>query len=144
MPDKITDNEQFQAYRTLSEQMHNQYNQRRELEWKNHVAIWTLLSAVGYLFVSQKIHVGGWSYALFAMVPLHALWCVKIHIGEFRDQHLSICYRQAAERILSEQPKGEGQQENGLIDKAENQAEHPPKWVRRVFEGYGWWLLGRL
>jgi hypothetical protein len=144
MSDPMTDNDQFQAYRSLSEQMHTQYTQRRELEWKNHVAIWTLLAAVGYLLVVQKIHLGCHLFALLVMVPLHALWCVKIHTGEFRDQSLSVCYRRAAERILVEQSKVGDQQLNTLVDDGENRAPQPPPWLRDLFEGYAWWFLAEV
>ena len=103
MGEKMTDNDQFQAYRALSEHMYTEYSHRRELEWKINVAVWTLLSAVGYLLVSQKIHLGCRLLPLIAMVPLHTLWCIKIHRGEYREQRLCDRYRAEAERILGEQ-----------------------------------------
>jgi hypothetical protein len=145
MDQRMTDNEQFEAYRGLSEQLHTQYNQRRDLEWKIHVAIWTLLSAVGYLLISEKLHLGcSLIFYLFPIIPLHAVWCVKIHTREFLDRDLSIRYRQAAERILTEQPKGEYQQLNRLIDDGVNRALQPPRWLRNGFESYVWWLVAEV
>ena len=129
----MTDSDQVQAYSELSEQLYTQYHHRRELEWKIHVATWTLLSAVGYLLVSGGIHPGRRLLTLFAMVPLHALWCIKIQIPEFRARHLSVCYRRAAERILIEQEKGEGWRPNLLIDDDKNLPLEPPRWIQEGF-----------
>jgi len=142
----MTDKEQFQAYSTLSEQLYTQFHHRRELEWRIHVAIWTLLAAAGYLLVSQKICLGHLRpvplFALFVMVPiLHFLWCVKIQIPEFRSRHLSREYRLAAERILTDQQRGEGRQLNTLIDSEENRQDDPHPWIQKRFESNWWWLM---
>lgn len=135
MASEITEKDKLDVYRALSEQLHTQYNQRRELEWKIHVSIWTLISAIGYLLVSQKIHVGWELIWLFVMVPLHFVWCIKIHTGVFRDQHLSTLYRRAAEKLLKPGP---------IIDDEAGGALRPPRSLRRFFEGYGWWLVAEV
>jgi hypothetical protein len=135
MANEITDKDRAEIYRALSEQLHNQYNQRRELEWKIHVSIWTLISAFGYLLVSQPVCIGHKVLLLFLMVPLHLIWCVKIHTGGFRDQHLSTQYRRAAELLLT----------NGrLVDDGAENALLPPPWLRDKFRAYGWWLLAEV
>src|SRR5262252_8515939 len=55
MGDEMTDKDRIEAYSKLSEQMYKQYNDRRELEWWIHVAIWTFLVAIGYLVVTQHV-----------------------------------------------------------------------------------------
>lgn len=132
---RITDKDRLEAYRAFSAQLHDQYNQRRELEWKIHVSIWTLISAVGYLLISHEIYIGPKVMWLFVMVPLHLIWCVKIHTGGFRDQYLSVRYRQAAENLLT--------QRRPIDDEAEH-APHPPKRLRAMFRWYGWWLVAEV
>ena len=133
--ERITDKERLEVYRAFSEQLHNQYNQRRELEWKIHVSIWTLISATGYLLISHEIYLGSKVMWLFLMVPLHLVWCVKIHTGGFKDQHLSVLYRRAAEALLTSRPP--------IDDEAEH-ARNPPEWLRTAFEWYGWWLVAEV
>jgi hypothetical protein len=132
MGEKMTDNDQFQAYRALSEHMYTEYSHRRELEWKINVAVWTLLSAVGYLLVSQRIHLGCRILLLVVMVPLHALWCIKIHRGEYREQGLCDRYRADAERILGEQ----GREPNKVTPEP-----LPQQWIFDLFKSYWWWLF---
>src|SRR5256885_1806563 len=97
----LSDEEKIKAYCTLSEQLHTQYSQRRDLEWKIHISIWTLISATGYLLITQKIPVGNNLAWLILIIPLHFIWCVKIHAGGFRAQYLSRYYRRAAEQLLN-------------------------------------------
>lgn len=132
---RVTDKDRLDAYRAFSQQLHNQYNQRRELEWKIHVSIWTLISAVGYLLIGHEIYLGPKVIWLFVMVPLHFIWCVKIHTGGFRDQHLSIRYRQAAEALLAHQAP---------IDNNAEHAPQPPAWLRTAFRWYWWWLVAEV
>jgi hypothetical protein len=134
---KLTDKDRAELYRALSEQMHTQYDQRRELEWKIHVSIWTLISAIGTMLITQKIYLGPIVWCLFAIVPLHLIWCVKIHIGGFRDRHFSDAYREAAVRVI----------EKDVTEKADDSEESvklPPPWIRTIFrrydKGYLWWL----
>jgi hypothetical protein len=132
MCEKMTNNEQFQAWHDLSEHSYKEYNDRRELEWKINVAVWTLLSAVGYLLVSQKIHLGCRLVPLFAMVPLHALWCIKIQRGEYREQQRADRYRIAAERILAGQGGAPGEEEPKPL---------PQQRFFDRFKSYWWWLF---
>ena len=139
----MTHEERVKAYCHFSEQLYKQYRDRRHLEWKIHVALWTALAATGYAFMKEDKHLHYSSLWLILAVVLHLIWCVKIHIGEFRDRDFSIRYRQAAERLLGPAPvPTEGE---GLIDAAEPTfTNRPPKWVEQRFEPYLWWLGAEL
>ena len=133
----MEDKDRAELYRALSEQMHTQYDQRRDLEWKIHVSIWTLISAIGAMFVTQKIYLGPIVWSLIVIVPIHLVWCVKIHIGGFRDRHLSEVYRSAAVGLIKKNA-------TETVDDREERTKLPPLWIRKTFGpydgGYLWWL----
>jgi len=140
MGDEMTDKDRVEAYSKLSEQLYKQYHDRRELEWKIHVAIWTFLAAIGYLVVRQHLHPKYSVFGLLLIIPLHAIWCIKIHIGEFRDLHHSIEYRQAAERLIVRREITETANEKTLIE-GETPVLQPSQEVRHRFECYWWWVI---
>jgi len=131
MSSAMTDNDRVQAYSQLSEQLYKRYNDRRDLEWRIHVAIWTFLAAIGYLLVTQHIHPGKKLLLVLLIVPLHAVWCIKIHIGEFRDQHHSEGYLKAAERILAGA-------EAPLL--CEEPPPYPPVQIQDILHSWWWWI----
>lgn len=134
----MTEIERAQAYMTLSQQLYQQYHDRRGLEWRIHIALWTLLLATGYGVISHNIHSGAYSLLLFLAVPLHAVWCIKIHRGNVLEQNLSIGYRKAAERILT----GGSETPTMGMDRIGRAEEHSamPQWLQEAFRGYWWWL----
>ncbi len=129
---EMTDSDRTQAYSQLSDQLYKRYNDRRDLEWRIHVAIWTFLAAIGYLLVTQHIHPGKMLLLVLLIIPIHAVWCMKIHIGEFRDGHRSEGYLRAAERILAGNP------ERLICDEP---APIPPPRIRKVLESWWWWIV---
>jgi hypothetical protein len=90
------------AYVSLSAQMHAEYDSRRSLEWKMHIAVWTLLAATGYSIgylhlLVRLIYLLPW---LGFLLGLHLIWCVKIQQGQRVEQDLSRFYRSRAEDLL--------------------------------------------
>jgi len=69
MGDEMTDKDRIEAYSKLSEQMYKQYNDRRELEWRIQVAIWTFLVAIGYLVVTQHLQPKYSAFGLLLIIP---------------------------------------------------------------------------
>jgi len=130
-----------QVYCTLADQLDNQYHQRRELEWRIHISVWTLIAAVSYLLITQKVQLGRELFLLFLIVPLHFIWCVKIHTGGFRAQHLSRQYRRAAERLLN--PSGPLIDDKGTARNPDRELL-PPRWLRMSFEWYWWWMIAEV
>lgn len=137
----LQDEEAVKAYCTLADQLHTQYHQRRELEWRIHVSVWTLIVGVGYLLITQKVQLGRELFLLFFIVPLHFIWCVKIHTGGFRAQYLSKQYRRAAERIIN--PSGPLIDDKGTVRDPESDLL-PPRWLRISFEWYWWWMIAEI
>jgi len=138
MGDEMTDKDRIEAYSKLSEQMYKQYKDRRELEWRIHVAIWTFLVAIGYLVVTQHLQPKYSVFGLLLIIPLHAIWCIKIHIGEFLDQHHSIGYRRAAERLIAHRGTSIAPKQETLID--DEKPLLPPPEVQNIFDSYWWWV----
>jgi len=129
------------AYIALSKQLDQQYARRRSLEWKIHLAIWTLLVAAGYALLTYAPTISrvGLVVALAIMVFVHLVWAVKIHTGQFRDQQLSIVHREKAESILQNDLDNVGA---ATIDasKSREQWARMPDWLEIVFASYWWWL----
>ncbi len=97
----ITDAKCVETYCALSQQLYTQYHDRRTLEWKMHLALWTLLALTAYLCVTKDKHLGQFALGIFLTVPVHFVWTIKIHKGQLRDHSLSAYYRSQAEKILT-------------------------------------------
>lgn len=134
-----SDDARLQAYVELARQMNAQYEGRRSLAWRIHLALWTLLAAAGYLMVSEEKHLGRVALVFVGAVPLHLVWCFKIHIGQIREQNRSIRYRIAAE-LLASTPTRAGAR---TIDDSQERSDLPP-WVDRLFKSYWWWIVAEV
>lgn len=126
----MTDPERAQLYVTLSEMLYRQHHDRRALEWKIHLALWTLLVVAGWAIVSNDKELGAMSLIFFVAFPIHLVWCLKIHRGIVREQNLSIRYRKAADFIVSG---------GTAIDDLDEPSTFPT-WIERRFKHYLWWL----
>ena len=140
----IVPHERANAYISLSNQLSQAYNWRRSLEWKIHIALWTLLAASGYAYLRFNPDFGIKALVpiLIILVPfvfLHLVCSIKLHRSENKEQKLSIEFRKKAEAILErggdDQPKDEG-----LNIKKEKTLDAPPS-RKKCFEGYWWWLV---
>jgi hypothetical protein len=90
-------------------------------------------------------HWGACSLMLLLAVPLHALWCIKIHRGLVLEQNLGIRYRKAAELLLTATLPSAARNaplwwlRATPVDGAEERS-NMPDWLQRAFESYWWWL----
>jgi hypothetical protein len=136
----MSDKERVEAYLTLSAQLYKQHDDRRSLEWKIHLALWTLLVAAGYAMIAQQgKHLGVKSLILLFTIPIHFVWCIKMHRGLLRELRQIRSYRKAVESILAKagtEPFAGG---NNLIDDGEIHSVMP-EWLYRKFASYWWWL----
>jgi len=137
------------SYLRLSEQLYNQYNDRRKLEWRINVALWTLLAAVTYLCVSENKHLECFTYWSLLIIPIHFIWIVKIVSGEIREQNLSRSYRKKAERILNYSPDKPSQTDpdqfpQEKISEMPEEESKMPKWLEDAFLSYWWWPIVQL
>jgi hypothetical protein len=136
----LPDTDIVEHYIDLSKQLDLQYRQRRGLEWRMHVALWALLAGVTYLCVTEKKVLGDWALLALAAIPLHAVWTIKIVIGQIRDQDLSEGYRRRAESLLLAALQGRD------LPAPVNDEERSrmPEWVKWTFQGYFWWPFVQL
>jgi hypothetical protein len=126
----MTSEQVARAYIELSRQLYAQHRDRRDLEWRVHLPLWTLLALTAYLAVTNNRHLGTTALLIFLIIPIHFIWIMKIHRGELRDITLSIRYRDTALRILGAfEP---------LVPPFESKALLR---IDRVFHSYGWWLV---
>ena len=102
-PENNPVHELAKTYISLATQMHAQYDARRSLEWKIHIAAWTLLAASAFGIASLHLSILGLGLpiALGLFVLFHFVGTVKLHKGELEDQKLSIAYRERADKLLN-------------------------------------------
>lgn len=135
------------AFITLSAQLHEQYHQRRSLEWQVHIALWTLLAAAAYVLATQAPTVNPLALvaSLAAVLLVHLVFSVKIHQGQILEQDLSIVYRHQAESLLRE-GTAIPNTDVTLAALATAREERTPMSVRLQarFENYYWWLGAEL
>lgn len=134
---RMTDDQIVTAYIALSQQLYNQYHDRRGLEWRIHLALWTFLALIAYLCVTENKHLGNVAYGIFLAIPIHIVWIIKIVRGETLEQNLSIQYRSEIERILRFRELSKTQNYSEIF-KDEEQSQMP-KWMER-FKSYYWWF----
>ena len=134
------------AYISLSKQLHQQYHQRRSLEWQMHLALWTLLAAAAYAFATQalSIHRGLLIGALGIAAVAHFVFAVKIHIGQIKEQDLSILYRTRAESFLDNPqaaPSALGKDASiDTLPMLREERSAMPERFKGFFKNYWWWL----
>ena len=138
----MTDDQISKSYIELSQQLYKQYLDRRDLEWRIHLTLWTFLSLIAYLFVTNDIHLGNTAYGVFLTIPLHFVWMVKIHKGQKLELNLSIRYRNEAERILKSTQLPQSHTSSNLFQDEER--SKIPRWLDQGFESYYWWLGAEL
>ena len=111
--------------------MHAQYDARRSLEWKVHIAAWTLLAASALGIASLHLRIPGLSLqiALGLFVVFHLIGTVRFLDGEKEDRELSRSYRQKAVELLT-----------GLDESIPGRAS----WLRRFFESSWPWIIAEI
>lgn len=121
----------------LSHQMMTQYHERRNLEWRIHVLLWTLLVAGAYFIVKVGINVQPWKWAVLLVFVLlvHIIWTLKMQLGEIRDQDLSVQYRKAAQAVIV------GEQSVPSIVEPDEERSPMPLWLRKLLHGYWLWNI---
>lgn len=125
------------AYCALSQQASEEYRDRRTLEWKMHLALWTILSAIIYVCITKDKHLEGWAWVVFLAVPIHFIWIIKIHRGQIGEDDLSKHYRCCAELLL---PKATPSEESELKSTRKGESTMP-RILERSFKSYSWWLF---
>lgn len=102
----ITDSQRLEALTKLSLQMMTQYHERRNLEWKIHVLIWTLISVFTYFSVTSNVKMNICVFAFFIglLVIIHFFWTFMMQVSQAIDKDQSLIYRLAADALLSNQP----------------------------------------
>lgn len=137
----LTKTERLDGLLKLSAQMYGQYHDRCTLEWQIHVALWALLAGSGYAMLSQGGNFGCTSLWVLLAVPVHVVWCVKIHIGNIKEQDMSIAYRKAADDLL-------GFAAECAVKKVPlndpNERSKMPEWLNGFFKSYWWWLVAEV
>jgi|ERR1700674_1222560 len=134
---KLSDADIIAAYCALSKQASEEYRDRRSLEWKMHLSLWTILSAIIYVCITHNKHLGWWATAMLAAIPIHLIWIIKIHRGQIAEDDLSKIYRYRAERLL---PKPDHLEKGRLASKPRGESIMPPSWESR-FKSYLWWVF---
>jgi hypothetical protein len=135
----LTKTKRLDGLLKLSAQLYGQYHDRCTLEWRIHVALWALLAGAGYAMFSngQGRHFGCKSLWMLLTVPIHLVWCVKIHIGNVKEQDLSTLYREAANKLLEFDPERAVQE---TPPSKLNERSKIPEWLKKIFKSYLWWL----
>jgi len=133
--------ERAKVYVSLVKQMHTQYDNRRSLEWKTHLAVWSLLAASTYGAATLHLstHTLPWycslllGLALFFIVVLHLLWTIKIHAGQKKDLNLKQHYREMADNALDPSAPDLNTEAEGV--------QNMPEPLREKTEKYWLWLM---
>ncbi len=112
------------SFIALADHMNKRYEGRRALEWKIHIAVWTLLVVCGYAFLKFKLCL---TITIFEIPPqmvlalylvlfcgLYLFFCYLIQKGESFEHNLSVGYRKRAAEIL-EFKEDEGEKPSGRL-----------------------------
>lgn len=137
---KMSDEQICNKYIELSQLAYKQYHDRRELEWRIHIEIWTFLALIAYFCVSNEIkNIGNLAFGVFIFLLLHFFWIIKIWRGEILEQHLSICFRLKAEEILIQSRDSiSATLPVNCTDYAKSKI---PCWIEKIFKYRCWWLI---
>ena len=135
----MNENERVAGLMTLSRQMMTQYHERRNLEWRIHVLLWTLLVAGAYFVGTVAINVtplwlGAWSAVVLVF---HVVWTLKMQLGQVQDQEMSAKYRKAAQTMLVD---SRPELEAIIKPDHEHSPQHTmPPWLRNNLRSYWLW-----
>ena len=134
----MTPQERANAYLALAAQLSGEYHDARALEWKIHLSVWTLLAGGGYVLLNAKPAISGVALVviLLLIVIVHAVWSIKMHVGERLQHKLSIQYRNIAEDLVRENAPRIGPD---YPSKAET-----PQQLSEWFSSYWPWLVAEL
>ncbi len=132
-----TEEQRLRAYIDLMQQLYRQYHDRRDLEWRVHILIWTLLVLIAYASISTEFQLGCIAGIIFLFLPLHLFWLAKIVRGEVSDYHRSMIYRDRAEKIIEFEMPSDEDLKKYLEKEGRSQL---PNWIAKNFESYYWWL----
>src|SRR5579871_2326563 len=93
------------GYLELAKQLRDEHSDRRAIEWRIHVAVWTFLAAVGYATISMPSRIPQpVAFLLLAVfVILHATWTVKMQRSGILEHEKSVRYREMADAIFREE-----------------------------------------
>lgn len=132
----MTEMQRVEALTKLSHQMMTQYHERRNLEWRIHVLLWTLLVAGAYFIVTVGINVQSWIWVVLLVLVfgVHVIWTLKMQLGEIRDQDQSVRYRKAAEAVIIA-----GQSNLPSLEEPGEEQSPMPGWLRKRLHGYWLW-----
>jgi hypothetical protein len=121
------------TYISLATQMHAQYDARRSLEWKIHIAVWTLLALSAYNLptLAPRIEVPRLAITLAVFAALHLLVTAKFLYLEKGDREESNKYRKKAVELLN-------QLDNGTTE--ENKSSLP-RWLEPALKSWWTWIL---
>lgn len=133
----LSDADVVTAYCALSKQASEEYRARRDLEWKMHLSLWTILSAIIYVCTTHDLHLGLWMIPMFLAVPMHLIWIIKIHRGQIHEDDLSKVYRWHAEQLL---PKLVRVKDDELASTRKGESVMPRSW-EQSFRSYLWWVF---
>ncbi len=123
------------TYCELAEQLAEAYRARRSLEWRMHVALWTLLGVIIYLCIEKDQHLEATAAVVFFAVPIHLVWIVKIARGQIREQELSKYYRSCAVNLL------QGAKLADLPPPPKEEGSTMPPWLDKSVTSYLWWVF---
>ena len=106
--DSISKHDLVKSCIALADHMNKRYEGRRALEWKIHLAVWTLLVVCGYAFLKFKLCLtifgipSQFVLALYLVLfcSLYLFFCYLIRKGESLEHDLSVRYREKAAEIL--------------------------------------------
>jgi len=142
MNEEISNLEKARAYMDLSQNMYTQYHQRRSLEWRMHITLWTLLVLFGAFCTEKNIHLEQLAFLIFLIIPFHFIWIIRMLGGVIQEQNLSINYRTHAVKILEEfkVPADNKEAEFMLLPFEKKEWAIYPKWAKKLFKGFSGWL----
>jgi hypothetical protein len=143
MKEDLSNLEKARAYLDLSQNMYTQYHQRRALEWKMNITLWTLLVLYGAFCKEKNIHLEELGLLIFLTIPIHFIWIISMLRGVIQEQNLSINYRTRAVKILEEFnfQKDNKEAEFVLLPFEKKEWAIYPTWAKQIFKGFSGWLF---
>lgn len=142
-PNAIDAAKRIETYCALSKQHAEEYRSRRALEWRLHLAIWTILSATVALCLSNEVKLGGMAFCLFFAVPIHLIWTVMIVRGEIIEQNLSFYFREKALELIHDD---RDERHRAMLGETTSvglrrRGAQMPNRLRESFGHYYWWVF---
>jgi len=138
----LTDEQIVNGFIALSQQLHKQHQDSRNIESRVHITLWTFLAFIAYLSVStDKLHLGKFAAIILVIIPIHFIWLLKIQRGEVIDSKLSNHYRTEAEIILRSSKSMSNPSSNKYKSFEEEERSKMIGWIEWAFKSYYWWII---